>query len=199
MSLRFFPILIPLALLCLSFWRAGLYEDYHQAKEIQAQRVASEARLVELQAIDVASRIDEQKYQGLVSDFAEITGLELDSEYAVSKGEVSAQLARFVQAVTLGLRQDRFAPTDRGHYLLFRSVTPGTRHVVEPFLWVDFELNLEGRFFALPAFLSLLSEIAQEQRCTISVGELKVARIDSNQNSGRLYITLPLRAYFLEK
>lgn len=166
---------------------------------MKAQKVASQSRLVELQAIAVASRIDEKKYADLVVEFADLAGLNLDSEYAVSKGEVSAQIARFVEAVTDGLREERFASGQHSNYLLFRSVTPGERQVIEPFLSVDFELNLEGRFFALPDFLNLLSEIAAEQRCAVSIGELRVARTDAQHNTGRLTITLPLRAYFLEK
>ena len=190
------PVFLPLLLLCFSFWRAGLYEDYRMSREVRQELLAAESRLEELRAISVASRIDEQKYGSLAVEFASLTSLGLDRETAVSKGEVSAQVARFVEAVVAGLREERFALADERSYLLFRSVTAGERRELSPFLSVDFELNLEGRFFALPEFLDLLSQIASRQSCAISVGELRLAPLESAPNTGRLLITLPLRAYF---
>jgi hypothetical protein len=160
---------------------------------------AAEARLIQLQAIDVASRIDEKKYSGLVSDFAQLTGLELESDSAVTKGEATAQVGRLVDSVIRSLKQEGALSRFQGSYLLFQSVTPGQRQVVGPFLSIDFELNLEGRFFALPEFLVLLSRIAREEQCTISVGELQVSSKVPGGRSGELQIVLPLRAYFLER
>ena len=198
--IRFLPLFLPLLLLAFSFWKAGLHTLYVEAQAVERRAVAAQSRLDTLQALSVASRIDSQKYENLVLEFSELTGLPLDSEYAVSKGEVSAQVARFVDAVVEGLHDEEFAGlVDERAYLLFQSVTPGQRQVVEPFLLVDFELNLKGRFFAVPRFLSLLSRIAADQRCAISIGVLEVARVSELANTGELVVTLPLRAYFLER
>jgi len=177
-----------------------LHTLYVEAQAVERRAVAAQSRLDTLQALSVASRIDSQKYENLVLEFSELTGLPLDSEYAVSKGEVSAQVARFVDAVVEGLHDEEFAGlVDERAYLLFQSVTPGQRQVVEPFLLVDFELTLKGRFFAVPRFLSLLSRIAADQRCAISIGVLEVARVSELASTGELVVTLPLRAYFLER
>jgi hypothetical protein len=196
---RFFSIIIPLLLLSVSFWRAGIHSLYLESRMVQRRAVAAQSRLEALQALSVASRIDQKKYDDLVVEFADLTGLRLGTEFAVSKGEVSAQVARFVDAIVEGLREEQFSLAEEPNYLLFRSVAPGQRQALEPFLSVDFEINLEGRFFALPRFLLMLTRIAQEQKCAISIGELQVARASEFGNTGELSITLPLRAYFLER
>ena len=137
-------------------------------------------------------------YAVLLSQFSEVTGLKMSSEEAVSRGESAGQVARFVEAVTEGLKDESFSSSERA-YLEFKSVTPGERQVWEPFFSVDFELNLEGRFFALPDFLKLISVVAQEQQVPISIGELRVSAVSPVSNSGELSIVIPLRAYFLER
>lgn len=192
------PTALPLLLLCFSFWRAGLYEDYRSSRDVRHRLIAAESRLQELRGKDVANEFYKREHQKLTVEFAAVTGLGLDPETAVTKGEVSAQMARFVDAVIRGLKEERFAGADERSYLLFLSVTPGERQdeALAPFLSVDFELNLEGRFFALPEFLGLLSRIAEDQRCAISIGELRLEPLKKAPNTGRLLIRLPLRAYF---
>ena len=70
---------------------------------------------------------------------------------------------------------------------------------IPPFLVVNFEMNLEGKYLAMPLFLDSLSRIAREQKCPISVGGIKVSPVEPSSNSGVLDITIPLRAYFVEK
>ena len=160
--------------------------------------MAAQEKLNELQAVSVAARDDEQKYQVLVDDFAELTGLRRGQENVLSKGEINSQISRLIDAVVEDLR--RYEHTQTGErYLVYKGVTPGERVLVEPFVAVNFEMNLEGRFFAVPLFLDSLSRIAKEQKCAVSIGELKVSKLDPNSNTGVLRITIPLRAYFLEK
>lgn len=193
----FLPLLIPVVLLGYSFYNAGVYQQLQEYRGLQKQSTQAEQRLAELQAVSVSHRYDQKKYNDLLKDFADVTGLQLSAEHATSKGESTAQIARFVEAVTQGLRQQRFTHDERA-YLVFKSITPGTRQVWEPFFSVDFELNLEGRFFALPDFMALLSVIADEQKVPISIGELRVQASDPWKNSGELSIVVPLRAYFHE-
>jgi hypothetical protein len=195
---KYLPFLIPLILIGVSFWRAGVVQKYTESRLLQQRSVAAQEKLDELQAVSVAANIDDRKYQGLVVDFAELTGLNLDPENALSKGEVNSQISRLIDAVVTDLERYENAPTGE-RYLIYRGVTPGDRQVIEPFLAVDFEMNLEGRFFAVPLFLDSLSRIAKEQKCAISIGELKVSTAEPNSNTGVLLITIPLRAYFLEK
>lgn len=196
---RLFALLLPVVLLSISFWKAGLQDRYQEAVSLKRQANRAQSRLEELRATSVASKIDQKKYRALVQEFALLTGLDTtQGEKSVPRGEMTAQVGRLVDALTLELRSGSFSQSpDR--YLNFRSVTPGERQVIEPFLFVDFELNWEGRFFALPEFLVLLSEIAEEQKCAISLGELQVVSTAEMGNAGSLSITLPLRAYFLAR
>ena len=193
-----FPLLLPLFLISFSFWRTGVLERYSELNHLEKRSSAAQLKLDELRAISVAEKIYQKNYEELVLEFSELTGLSLDANFALSKGEVAGSLARFIEAVSEELRGEEYA-SSRGSYLFLKSVTPGQRQVIEPFLAVDFEMNLEGRFFALPRFFERLSYIAQNQKCSISVGELRVAPIYQDSNTGELAITLPLRVYFLEK
>lgn len=195
---RYLPFLIPIVLISLSFWRAGLVQSYSESQRLQERSAAARHKLDQLQALDVASKINDKEYQGLVYDFAQLTGLSLDRENALSKSEINTQVSQLINAVVSDLRRYEYAPTGE-RYLIYKGVTPGERQLIEPFVAVDFKINLEGRFFALPLFLDALSRIAREQKCAISIGELQVSTIDPNDNTGVLLITIPLRAYFLEK
>ncbi|HIB65560.1 MAG TPA: hypothetical protein EYO33_10740 [Phycisphaerales bacterium] len=192
------PFLLPLLLLGYSFFRAGVYDRYRDLQALKRDSLAAEQRFSEVQAVDVSFRYLKDDYAVLLSQFSEVTGLKMSSEEAVSRGESAGQVARFVEAVTEGLKDESFSSSERA-YLEFKSVTPGERQVWEPFFSVDFELNLEGRFFALPDFLKLISVVAQEQQVPISIGELRVSAVSPVSNSGELSIVIPLRAYFLER
>ncbi len=192
------PCLLPLLLLGYSFFRAGVYDRYRDLQALKRDSLAAEQRFSEVQAVDVSFRYLKDDYAVLLSQFSEVTGLKMSSEEAVSRGESAGQVARFVEAVTEGLKDESFSSSERA-YLEFKSVTPGQRQVWEPFFSVDFELNLEGRFFALPDFLKLISVVAQEQKVPISIGELRVSAVSPVSNSGELSIVIPLRAYFLER
>lgn len=193
-----FPLLLPLILISFSFWKTGVTERATELNLLQKRSHAAQLKLDELRAISVAEKIYQENYRGLVEEFSALTGLSLDVNFALSKGEVAGTLARFIEAVAEELRGEEYA-SERGTHLFLKSVTPGQRQVIEPFLAVDFEMNLEGRFFTLPKFLERLSHIAQSQKCSISVGELRVAPIFEDSNTGELAITLPLRVYFLER
>ena len=193
-----FPLLLPLVLIFFSFWRTGLLERSTEFNLLQKRSSAAQLKLDELRAISVSEKYLQEKYFELEEEFSKLTGLDPDADIALSKGEVAGSLARFIQAVAEELRGEEYA-SETGTHLFLRSVTPGQRQVFEPFLAVDFEMNLEGRFFTLPRFLERLSLIAQDQKCSISVGELRVAPIYQDSNTGELAITLPLRVYFLEK
>ena len=192
------PFLLPLLLLGYSFFRAGVYDRYRDLQALKRDSLAAEQRFSEVQAVDVSFRYLKDDYAVLLSQFSEVTGLKMSSEEAVSRGESAGQVARFVEAVTEGLKDESFSSSERA-YLEFKSVTPGERQVWEPFFSVDFELNLEGRFFARPDFLKLISVVAQEQQVPISIGELRVSAVSPVSNSGELSIVIPLRAYFLER
>ena len=192
------PCLLPLLLLGYSFFRAGVYDRYRDLQALKRDSLAAEQRFSEVQAVDVSFRYLKDDYAVLLSQFSEVTGLKMSSEEAVSRGESAGQVARFVEAVTEGLKDESFSSSERA-YLEFKSVTPGQRQVWEPFFSVDFELNLEGRFFAHPDFLKLISVVAQEQKVPISIGELRVSAVSPVSNSGELSIVIPLRAYFLER
>jgi len=88
--------------------------------------------------------------------------------------------------------------------LTFKSVTPGARSSMDRFLLVDFHLNLEGRFHALPQFLSelsrIVSRISKEENCAISFGrEISIASENPGGKSGYLLIKFPLRVYLLDR
>ena len=194
----FVPFLLPLFLIGYSFFKAGIYDRYQDLQALRRDSREAEQRVSEMQAVDVSFRYLKDDYSILLLEFSEVTRLKMSSEEAVTRGESAGQVARFVEAVTQGLRDESFSSSERA-YLVFKSVTPGQRQVWEPFFSVDFELNLEGRFFALPAFLKLISVVAQEQRVPISIGELRVSAVNQASNSGELSIVIPLRAYFLER
>ena len=194
----FLPVLLPLLLIGYSFFRAGVYDKYQDLQALRREIRVAEQKVSEMQAVDVSFRYLKEDYSVLLAEFSQVTGLKMESEEAVSRGESASQVARFVEAVTRGLREETFS-SDESAYLVFRSVTPGQRQVWEPFFSVDFELNLQGRFFALPAFLKLISVIAEEQRVPISIGELRVSAGSRSANVGELTIVVPLRAYFLEQ
>lgn len=189
-----FPLLLPLLLLAISFWRAGVYDLHLRVRELQAESVVSQQRLDELRALSVAGGVAERNYEELVIEFADLTGLDPGDE-TPSRGIVTGQVGRLVDAVVNDLQTGEYSTEE--HPLYFHSVTPGQRYQFPPFLAVDFELNLEGRFFALPGFLHRLSVITEEQRCAISVGEMVIVSADQAGNTGDLFIVIPLRAYFL--
>jgi hypothetical protein len=195
---KYLPFLIPVILIGLSFWRAGVVQRYSESRLLQKRSAAAQEKLTELQAVSVAANLDVQRYEGLVEDFSQLTGLNRGRENARSKGEINSQISRLIDAVVTDLRRYENSPTGE-RYLIYKGVTPGDRQVIEPFIAVSFEMNLEGRFFAVPLFLDSLSRIAKEQKCAISVGELNVSKLEQDSNTGVLRITIPLRAYFLEE
>lgn len=192
------PISLCLLLLALSFVESGLLQDYRESVQVQRRLRAADERLEQVRGLSVAASLEERNYQALVSEFAELTKLG-DPEHTISKGEVAAQIAQFVAGVTKGLQEEPFVLSNEQTQLIFRSVSPGQRQELTPFLSVDFEINLEGRFFALGDFFSLLSRIAQEQQCAVSIGELQLTPVNDTSTPGRLLIKLPLRAYFYEQ
>lgn len=192
------PIALCLLLLALSFAQAGLLQDYQRARQVHRRLQSARARLEAVKAQSLAATLEERNYQALIEEFAEVTRL---SERArrVSKGEVDTQVAQLVDGVTRGLEEEPFASSDEKTFLVFRSVSPGERQEFPPYLSVDFEINLEGRFFALPDFLALISHVAEEQQCTVSIGKLQLTPIPEAPIPGSLQIKLPLRAYFYEQ
>lgn len=193
----FLPFLLPGLLIGFSFWRSGIVQRHFEAQLLQERSAAAQSKLEQLRAADVASTLDARAYESLLDDFSKLTGLDLRAENGASKGEVSAQLGRFIDTVVDDL--NRFGYSETGEpYLIFKSVTPGKRQVIDRILAVDFEMNLEGKYLALPLFLDSLSRIAREQNCPVSVGGIRVMPVEPGSNSGVLKITIPLRAYFLE-
>lgn len=186
------PLLLPLVLLGVSFWKAGVISRYYEVRELERKVTIAQARLDEARAVA-------WEYQGYVNEFADLTGLRLqESEIMVTRSEVNAQLADLVDAITKELKSERYT-TDEEAYLLLVGVTPGERQLLDPFLWIDFQVHLEGRFFALPQFMDRVSHLAKEKNCSVSIGELKMQPLQQEGGRGDLAITLPLRAYFLAR
>lgn len=195
---RILPFLIPVALISISFWRSGVVQKYFEAQALQRRSVAAQSKLDQLRAVDVASNLNDREYKEMVKDFADLAGLSLDPETAPTKGEVSAKVGRLIDAVVADM--DRFGSVQPEEpYLVFKGVQPGVSEAIPPFLVVNFEMNLEGKYLAMPLFLDSLSRIAREQKCPISVGGIRVSPVEPGSNSGVLDITIPLRAYFVER
>lgn len=192
------PITLCLLLLTLSSVQTGLLADYQRARQVRRHLESARARLEAVKAQSLTATLEERNYQALIDEFAQVTRL---SERArrVSPEEVDTQVAQLVDGVTLGLEADPFASSEEKAFLVFRSVSPGQRQEFPPYLSVDFEINLEGRFFALPDFLALVRRVAEEQQCTVSIGELHLTSISGAPVPGSLQIKLPLRAYFYER
>lgn len=195
---RVIPFFIPLLLITASFWRSGVVQKHFEAQALERRSLAAQSKLDQLRAVDVAHNDDNLEYKQMVKDFADLTGLSLDPENAPTKGEVSAKIGRLIDAVVADM--DRFGRSQPDEpYLVFKGVKPGVSEEIPPFLVVDFEMNLEGKYLAMPLFLDSLSRIAREQRCPISVGGIQVSPVEPGSNTGILNITIPLRAYFVER
>lgn len=191
----YLSFLLPCILVGFSFFRAGTLESYNELQLLTEQRVAAQTKLSELRAISVAANIDEKNYQNLVDDFTSLTGLALDEGSRISRSEVTAQVSQLVDLLKseLEVRRELFSARKS---LVVKGLSPGDKDSFAPFSSTEFELILEGRFFALPDFLMLVSRLAEEQNCPISLGELEIKSDNESQNPSLLRITLPLRAYF---
>lgn len=181
------PLAVPLLLFSLGLVLDGVITRSQDLHRLERQRQHSQLRLEDLQAQAVAAREDARTYQGLLEEFESLVGLQQE------RGSASEQLAGFMGAV-----EAHFLTEPAPQALHFVSVSPGSQHRFSPFVAVEFDLNLTGRFYALPRFLKQLSEIAQQQQCTVSVGVLQVQSSQRTAYTGELSITLPLRAYFRE-
>ena len=189
-------VLAPALLIVVSWLLGGGYDLYQDSVYVERELAYAKRQLEGLQAQTVAAKIDQKKYLELVQEFAEDS--RLGGSMEPSPGEaVATQLAALIRAIEREVEATSVFSEARTK-LSFESVSPGKRESFAPFYFVEFEVNLEGRFFAIPIFLDLLTKISAQQRCKVSVGTLQVTSSDREGRTGRLYITLPIRAYFLE-
>lgn len=183
------PFTIPLFLFFLGAFLDGVVARHYDLQRLERQRQHAQFRLEGLQAQSVAARLDQEEYRALVAEFEELVGLQQ------ARGDASDQLASLVGAVEQHFLDGGGGPNSA---LSFVSVSPGSQARFSSFVAVEFDLNLTGRFYALPAFLNRLTEIGQERDCTVSVGVLSLSSGAQTASTGELNITLPLRAYFRE-
>lgn len=165
---------------------------------LDSQLKTKQATLDELRALAVAARIEGRESNALQDEFATLTGLRASDPFRDPAHEepASIQVAALVRAVQEASSKE-VGPDDPAPITLL-SVTPGARQQLGPFLMTEFELNLVGRFRAIPAFLDLLTQVGHNRRLAISVGSLKLSSQADTQETGALSITLPVRAYFRE-
>lgn len=189
-------VLVPGSLIFLTWLLGGGYDLYQDSQHIDRELTYAESQLERLQALTVAAKIDQGKYSDLVEQFAANSGLH-QSLQSTSTEEVATRLAALVSAIEQGIRSAPYFAEAKTR-LSFESVSPGERGSFSPFTFVEFEINLEGRFFAIPKLLDLLTRISLQQKCKVSVGTLQVQSLDPTGRSGELSIVLPIRAYFLE-
>lgn len=187
------PLTIPVLLFTIGTLFDGVLARTADLHRLELQRQHSQLRLEALQAQTVAARVGESSYPDLIEEFETIAGFR---GRATGDGDASAQLAAFVGAVEDHFLQKSGFEEDLP--LRFVSVSPGSEHSFPPFLAVEFDLNLKGRFHAIPGFLKRLSAISEEQACSVSVGVLRLSSGPKTWTTGELSITLPLRAYFRE-
>lgn len=191
------PIAWVLLLLFTPTW-LPLQQRWIEHAKLDSRLRASQRTLDQLRAVAVAARIEGRESSTLQEEFATLTGLRASDPFRSPTREepASIQVAALVRAVQEASSREG-GPDDPAPITLL-SVTPGTRQQLGPFLMTEFELNLVGRFRAIPAFLDLLTQVGRNRRLAISVGSLKLSSQADTQETGILTITLPVRAYFRE-
>lgn len=194
--------LVPLlwcALLILSpLTSAQLQQRQDEETSLRESLKQRQAHLDQLQAVSVAARAEGREYEKLLDEFATLTQLRASDPFREPQRELpsSVQVAALVRAVQEASFKE--TPPDSPPPIILRSVTPGERQSLGPFQMTEFELNLEGRFHALPAFLDLLTQVGQRRRLAVSVGSLSLSHRSDTARTGLLNIKLPIRAYFRE-
>ena len=194
--------LLPLAWCLLLFlaplWGPSFLQRWQEASSLRLQLHERQSILDQLGATAVAARAEGREYESLLDEFAILTQLRASDPFRDPQQDLpsSVQVAALVRAVQEASHEDvePGAPVP----ITLRSVTPGSKQRFGPFLMTEFELNLEGRFHALPAFLDLLTKVGQRRRLVVSVGSLSLSSRSDTERTGILTIKLPIRAYFRE-
>ncbi len=175
-----------------------MVSSYQRFRAVGVRLEVQQSRLTELRAQAVADRLAQQRYQELVEEFSALTSLESRSgQVGAVRGEASLQVAELIESLQARMADDSYQ-NGPIRPLRLHSVSAGQYSSFPPFVSVEFQLNLSGSFFSLPAFLVLLSESSQEGACVVSVGMLSVESTPETQRTGQLKITLPIRAYLRE-
>lgn len=196
LQFRTFLPLVWLTLLVISpVFSDSFQEQVREHLSLSTLLKSRQANLDQLRAVTVAARIEGREYDALLDEFGALTGLRASDPFrAPSRGEpASIQVAALVRAVQEASLKD--VEPDAPAPIVLLSVTPGARQRLGPFSMTEYELNLEGRFHALPAFLDLLTQVGRHQRLAISIGSLRLLSRPDTSRTGMLSITLPVRAY----
>ncbi len=194
--------LLPLAWCLLLFlaplWGSSFHQRWQEESTLRLRLTERQSTLDQLSATSVAARAEGREYESLLKEFTTLTQLKASDPFRDPQQDLpsSVQVAALVRAVQEASHQDVAPGTPLP--ITLRSVTPGSNQRFGPFLMTEFELNLEGRFHALPAFLDLLTQVGQRRRLVVSVGSLSLSSRSDTERTGILSIKLPIRAYFRE-
>ncbi len=191
------PILWPILLLGASLIQAGLPEKIAEQRMLSAKLDNDLRRLEMLRAVMVSGRLEKREYESLLKEFAALTSLQSSDPFRdPNAGTMSSiQVASLITSIQEALSSP--VEEEDPPRLELISVSPVGQERIGPFVMMEFALNLQGRFRAIPSFLRMTAELARHRKLAISIGELHLdsSEIDPTTGEG-LAISLPIRAYF---
>jgi hypothetical protein len=193
------PILWPLLLLAFAICSDSLLPLLAQRQGTELLLQQRRGRLEKLRAVAVAGRIERQEYDSLVTEFGALTHLPASDPFrdrSVSPSG-SAQLGLLITGLQAGLAELESRPGSLPP-LEFLSVSPGQNERIGPFVVLEFDLNLRGRFHAIGQFMQLLDRVGRQHKLMLSVGVLRVESMEETASTGEEAVTVPVRAYLRE-